>query len=132
VGGQGSGQWLRPYSKATTEGVLTLSVHQLVRGKRLQPPLHASGTLRWQRAATGEPIASCGYEVNTLDPAGAWLRLQYTITQRSGAKETLNYRIPLTTIQPHFGGVLWFFHCPVSHQRCGKLYLPPGASAGVR
>ncbi len=127
MGGPGSGQWIRPYGKETIEGVLTLSIHSLIRDGQLRPQSHTSGTLTWRRVSTGEQTASCGYEVNTLDMADAWLRLHYTITRRYDAQDALDYRIPLTTIRPHFGGVLWFFRCPVNDRRCAKLYLPPGA-----
>ena len=103
MGGQGSGQWIRPYGKDTTEGVLTLSVHKIGREGLLQLQLHASGTLTWRKVATGEQMASCGYEVHTLDIEDAWLRLHYTITRATGAKDALDYRIPLMTIRPHFG-----------------------------
>jgi hypothetical protein len=70
-----------------------------------------------------------GYEVNTLDDS-PWLRLTYTLT---ASQEALDYRIRLATTRPQFGGMRWWFICPLivngapCSRRVGKLYFPPGA-----
>jgi hypothetical protein len=88
-----------------------------------------SGSWVWYRDATRtEQAASIGYEVNTEgDPA--WLRLFYSITKTN---EPLDYHLRLTTTRPRFGGLRWWFMCPLvvnerpCGRRVGKLYLPPG------
>jgi hypothetical protein len=89
-----------------------------------------SGSWAWFRdAGRKEQTASIGYEVNTLDPAGPWLRLTYTLT---ASKVDVDYRIALQTTRLRFGGARWWFTCPLvaddvpCDRRVGKLYLPPG------
>src|SRR5262245_60448390 len=77
---------------------------------------------------------SVTYEANTLDQAYPFVRLSYTFT-RAGTQErdSLDYRVKLTTTRPRFGGVRWWFVCPLvvnggaCNRRVGKLYLPPGS-----
>src|SRR5262249_13398702 len=76
---------------------------------------------------------SISYEVNTLDPARPFVRLSYTLTHAdTKERESLAYRVELTTTRPRFGGVRWWFVCPLVVRACpcerrvGKLYLPPG------
>ena len=48
-------------------------------------------------------------------------------------KLRLDYRVELTTSRPNFGGLRWWFICPLMinrracKRRVGKLHLPPGA-----
>jgi hypothetical protein len=59
------------------------------------------------------------------------IRLKYTVTDRSGEKTDYNYKVRLTTTPCNFGGVRYWFICPLSRsgvycgKRAGKLYLPP-------
>jgi hypothetical protein len=75
-----------------------------------------------------ERSSEIGYEVNTLGQL-PWLRLSYTLMRTN---EVLAYRLRLVTTRPRFGGVRWWFVCPLSARgvpcgrRVGKLYLPPG------
>ena len=46
--------------------------------------------------------------------------------------ESMDYRVRLVTTRPNYGGLRWWFLCPVSAQRgiekrAAKIYLPPGA-----
>jgi hypothetical protein len=95
----------------------------------LKAGVHHSGSWAWFRdEACTERTAAIGYEVNTLaDPP--WVRLFYTFT---GRQDSLDYRIRLVTTRPRFGGLRWWFICPLlvydrpCGRRVGKLYLPPG------
>src|SRR5262249_11129670 len=57
------------------------------------------------------------------------LRLRYTLPQ---VEASVGYWIALTTTRPHFGGLRWWFVCPLvrngqeCNRRVAKLYLPPG------
>jgi hypothetical protein len=89
---------------------------------------------RWRWVYHGGRENSIGYDVETLDPDRQFVRLFYTVTQRATQeKEALDYRVRLTTTRPRFGGLRWWFICPlvVSGRACGrrvgKLYLPPGS-----
>jgi hypothetical protein len=68
-----------------------------------------------------------GYEVNTTSTEYQCIRLFYTITRTS---ERVDYKIQLTTTEPNFGGLRWWFICPLCvngqacHKRVRKLYLP--------
>jgi hypothetical protein len=63
-----------------------------------------------------------------MDPETAWLRLHY---QWRG--EAIDYRVQLVTTKPTYGGLRWWFICPLARRdggpprRVAKLYLPPGS-----
>ena len=128
MGGYGSG---RRYGRAkrTVERCLILSSAKLQRDRLLRAGLHAPGSVTWSVAATGEKTDSVGCEVNTLDRADAWIRLHYTRVQD---KDEVAFRVRLTTTPLPWGGVRWWFVCPLTvngrscGRRCGNLYLPPG------
>ena len=67
-------------------------------------------------------------EVNAT-AAPPWLRLSTTFKATGAA---VDYRVCLTTTRPRFGGLRWWFVCPLTKagrpctRRVGKLYLPPG------
>jgi hypothetical protein len=130
MGGGFSGRW-RCHTKATAvEWCRCLDVNQWVRKGGLKAGLWLTGAWRWYRDATcQEQLAAIGYELNTLDMASPWVRLFYTFTNTG---ERLDYCVDLQTTQPNFGGVRWWFSCPISvdgracRRRAAKLYLPPG------
>lgn len=79
-------------------------------------------------AETGETTSSIGYEVRTQETSG-WIRLQYTFKSGPNEGRKIDYKIPLVTTRPHFGGLRWWFVCPGQHcggRRVGKIYLPYG------
>jgi hypothetical protein len=59
-----------------------------------------------------------------------WVRLSYTFTR---TREQIDYTIRLQTSQPSYGGLRWWFTCPLlrldraCNCRVSKLYLPPGS-----
>jgi hypothetical protein len=135
MGGPGSGShyhWWRSSTKAVVEECLRLDANSMTRQGALRPGLwRPDGTWRWSRG-TGreEQTVSIGYEVGTTDPAWPWLRLFYTFLP---TRERIDYRVSLQTTRPRFGGLRWWFTCPLTlngagcGRRVGKLYLPPGA-----
>jgi hypothetical protein len=50
-------------------------------------------------------------------------RLQLTSSSASG--EQIEYTIFLQKTHPNFGGVRWWFQCPLCARRVRKLFLPP-------
>ncbi|MGE0735306.1 MAG: hypothetical protein AB7P50_11190 [Alphaproteobacteria bacterium] len=44
----------------------------------------------------------------------------------AGGGEPNRYKVRLTATQPRFGGVRWWFICPLSGRRVTKLFLPNG------
>jgi hypothetical protein len=134
MGGAGSGShyhWWRSSKKTVVEHCRDLDASRWMREKILVPGVHQSGGWYWRNATTGEQTSALNYEVCTLDTADPWVRLSYTIT-RSG--QAVDYRVRLTTTRPRFGGLRWWFLCPLivrglpCNRRVGKLYLPPGGS----
>jgi len=87
------------------------------------------GTLTWSRQ--GEQIGSIGVSVSISGREGA-MRLNY----RHDNKDDMDYEVRLTSTPCHYGGVRWWFICPLSRngvycgRRVGVLYL--GKYAGCR
>jgi hypothetical protein len=115
--------------KTTVEDCRSLDANRWMREGSLKAGVHHHGVCRWSNGATGEQTSSIGFEVCTLDPAAPWLRLHYHFTD-SGVN--VDYRVGLSATRPRFGGLRWWFLCPLSREgrhcgrRMGKLYLPPG------
>jgi hypothetical protein len=91
----------------------------------IRPGPYVAGTIPWTLTRTGEERANISYVANLVDPADAWVRLIYTSTTRAyGAKLDNDYRVRLETTRPNFGGLRWWFLCPITGRRVGVLYLP--------
>lgn len=131
MGGNGSTRWNWHTKKETVEDCRVLSIFDLKRDGLLQPGTWQRGTWSWRDAFTQERTASLGYEVST-HRGNSYLRVYYTITSWDGQKSDYDYKIVLQESACHFGGVRWWFTCPlttngrVCNRRVGKLYLPPG------
>lgn len=80
-----------------------------------------SGTLSW---TLGMSKSSIGYTLSTSsDGMNDNIRLYYTHTDRySGKKEEMNYKVPLITTPCNYGGVRYWFKCPLNKngQYCGR------------
>ena len=127
MGGPGSTRWFGDSKKLTVEACSSLDANRFMQEGVLREGIHQSGQWYWRKTLTGENTSSLGYEVNTLDPLYSWIRFFYTITQTG---EAINYRVRLSATHPHFGGLRYWFMCPLSvnghncNRRAGKLYLP--------
>jgi len=130
VGGPGSGWRCRYGTKRTVEGCHILDINKLVRIGVIRT-MPWQGTIVWSDTNTGEQTARVGYTC-TSDGGGWTLTLSYTVTRSNSEKHDVLLRIPLQTTDPQFGGVRWWFTCPLvvrglpCERRVGKLYLPPG------
>jgi hypothetical protein len=126
MGGPGSGRWNGHDKRTTAEECLVLSIAQLFRQRAVLPGARTSGSCTWTRMGETKPYATIGFEADTVDPAQAWMRLLYTANHNP-----VDYRVRLTTTRPNFGGVRWWFICPLVRadggppRRVAKLYLPP-------
>lgn len=113
--------------KAVVEDCLVLSMSELIRARVLVPGSWTSGAWGWHRQGEEWAHATLRYEADLTDPAQAWLRLRYRV-----ADEPVDDHLQLVTTRPTYGGLRWWFLCPLPHQdaglprRVGKLYLPPG------
>jgi hypothetical protein len=135
MGGPGSGNhyhWWRARKKRTVEECEALDANRWMREGILKADVHLRGGWRW--VYHGGRENRIGYEVNTLDQACPFVRLSYTITWAgTQEQESFDYPIKLVTTRPRFGGLRWWFICPLMvgnracNRRGGKLHLPPRA-----
>jgi hypothetical protein len=134
MGGSGSGNyyhWWRSAKKTVVEDCLRLDANRWMREGILRAGIHRAGSWQWTYRSGHQ--CSIGYEVLTEDMANPGLRLFYSRT-RTGTKEkeSVDYHHRLATTRPSFGGLRWWFVCPLivngrtCIRRVGKLYLPPG------
>jgi hypothetical protein len=119
MGGYGSG---RHGGVATVSDALRLDLAHCLRSGMIVPGKTWAGTMQWSR--NGKVTASLRYEAYLTDPHASWLRLQYKKGPSDGPKQIYDYCIRLEITRPNYGGVRWWFQCPVSNRRAGVLYLP--------
>jgi hypothetical protein len=127
MGGFGSG-WQGP-KKEVVEDSLIISASYSRRQGMLKAGIQSSGSLIWNYRNGGS--FRVNYEMNTLDLSNPFLRLWYTWPWSGTNDEgTKAYQVRLTTTRPRFGGLRWWFICPLlvgdrpCNRRIGKLYLP--------
>ena len=109
-------------AKTTVEEATKLSIFKLKEFGLLCG--FASSTLTWTRKISGRE-SSIGILVDT-----EYAEVNYTITDRNtGEKRDYDYRISLTTTPCNYGGVRYWFICPLMvngvycGRRTGTLYL---------
>ncbi len=132
MGGLGSGLRSKTVTWPTVEGCLTLDVNPLARavGGLGRP---ASGRVDWAGQAAGS-MTCIGFRVEPAAGGGPILRLCYAVTLAGRETQPVNLPVRLQTTHPQFGGVRWWFTCPLAidgrpcNRRVGKLHLPPGAA----
>jgi hypothetical protein len=134
MGGSGSGNfyhWWRHGKKTTVEDCERIDANRWMREGILRAGVRLTGGWRWVYNSGREN--SINYEVDTLDSARPVVRLFYSITRPvTKERESLDYHVELTTTGPRFGGLRWWFICPLvrsdwpCERRVAKLYLPPG------
>jgi hypothetical protein len=93
---------------------------------------YRSGGIVW-KDCYGEETSSIGVAVSTSD-GDNYARFQYATTNRNtGEKTEYEYTVRLTTTPCKYGGVRYWFICPLSKngvycgRRVAKLYKAPGA-----
>jgi len=119
------GIWRKTLSRYTVEQCRELSAAALMRDGLLRPDQRASTTMTWTSGETGKLRFALRCEAHTGCDSGT-LRLRY---ERAKYGETFDYLIRLTTTPLPWGGLKWWFTCPLSkhevpcRRRVGKLYL---------
>lgn len=100
---------------------LTISIADLKRWGCLKPDNFRSGTVYWERG--GEREASVGYIVSlSVEFEQAYIQFNYAYNG-----QPVQYRVPLIPVPANIGkGLIWFFRCPFTGQRCKKLHLIEG------
>ncbi|MFX0200977.1 MAG: hypothetical protein ACFFCW_33070 [Candidatus Hodarchaeota archaeon] len=118
--------------KYTVEDCRSVRISFLKKHGYFSEPCCISGTIFWKNCFD-EKTGSIGITVSTLDSIG-YVRFNYTITDRNtGEKTDYDYKVQLTTTPCNFGGVRYWFICPLSRNGvyCGRrvavLYKAPGA-----
>lgn len=113
--------------KDTVEDCTKLSIFKLKEFGLLRG--YAATTLTWTRKLSGKK-SSIGILVDTEN---LYAKVNYTITDRNTDEKTdYDYKISLTTTPCNFGGVRYWFICPLSvngvycGRRTGTLYLASG------
>jgi hypothetical protein len=134
MGGPGSGNhyhWWRGEKKTVVEDCLSFDANRWMREGILKADALLSGSWRWTYASGGS--FSVSYEVDTRDTWGPVVRLTYSwVLRPTGESGSEDYRVRLTATRPRFGGLRWWFVCPLivngraCNRRVGRLYLPPG------
>ena len=135
MGGFGSGNryhYWRSSKKTTVEECLCLNASAWMRAGILRAGVGRVGSWVWTYQSGKQfPIY---YAVETSDKAEPLVRLSYSWTWNgSGPTESASYTVHLTTTRPQFGGLRWWFLCPLTvngrpcNRRVGKLYLPTPA-----
>ena len=89
-----------------------------------------SGQIVWKNSSD-EETGSIGVAVSIMD-GDSYARLYYTVTDRdTGEKTDYDYKVSLTTTPCHFGGVRYWFICPLTTngvycgRRVAKLHKGP-------
>jgi len=133
MGGPGSGRFYRWDRRATVEECRTIDAGKWSREGGLRVGVRSTGGWHWTNGRTGEEVASVGYLLDTTDAAAPWFRLLYRSRVGNGEPESMSYRVELETTALPWGGVRWWFRCPLSvngvpcGRRVAKIHLPPGA-----
>ena len=126
MGGSGSGRWWGHSKKTTVENGLVLTARAFKPFMDMER--WSVGTMTWTRGE--EKVSSISFRPME-DMAGRAFRFIYTAGKGENA-QALDYPVRLVKAAPHFGGVRWYFLCPliVNRRPClrrvSKLYLPPG------
>jgi hypothetical protein len=123
MGGLGSGP-TGYYRKTSVEESLTLDSGQLQRERILAEGIQYTGERVWWSVSTREKKAPISLLVDTKDMVDPWMKLRYDVTSRkTDETEAIATRVALTTTPLPWGGVRWWFLCPICGRRCGKLHL---------
>jgi hypothetical protein len=79
------------------------------------------GVVRWR--CGDQEIGAISYEINLWSAERGSLWLHYSVNGTP-----IQLAISMTSTTLHLGGRRWWFLCPVTGKRVGKLYLPDGAT----
>ena len=126
MGGSGSGRWWGHSKKITVEDSHVLTARAFKPFMNTAPG--SVGTMTWTRGE--EKVASITF-IPEGNGDGRVFRFSYTCGSGENA-QAVDYTVRMVKAAPHFGGVRWYFLCPlvVNREPClrrvSKLYLPPG------
>ena len=109
--------------KATVEESYGLTIQELKRYGLLKPGLNTTA-IEWVRNLTGKRTRIV-IAVN-ISPDDPFAILMYTLTDRDGNTTDYKREVALVITSCNFGGIRYWFVCPVCLRRVGGLYRPFG------
>lgn len=126
MGGFGSGRRpFNPLAKRTVEQCLHLDLRHWQAAGIITPESESEGFWRWYNRETDETTSIIRYSTR-LGRDHGWAWVGYILGPE---REQIVTRIAIQTTRPNFGGLRWWFTCPMirSGRPCGglvrKLYL---------
>ena len=120
MGGMGSG---RSGGRPTVESALSIDIGQMFRLGIFRRGGDRNCCWKWTDDYTGATAAEVVMCTRLSDEEDPHVRLIHRESQAT----TADYRIDLkSSVQP-YGGVRWWFICPITGMRVAKLRLPRGA-----
>lgn len=126
MGGYGSGPNGYGSKKDTVEDCRTIDICYLARHGYIKNHRTNYASLTWNNSVTHEFLWRCDFYFD-LTGWPKTVRLSYSVPRSyDGPFDKYEYTVQLTTTKPNFGGVRWWFVCPISGcgRRAGKLYRP--------
>lgn len=122
----------QPWSdRLTVEECISLDIEKMSEAQVFRKGIDHFYTCRWTNAV-GKEVASIGFWLKSGQAGNLSLQMSYAITDSSNDKASFDYPIELTNTPCGFGGIKYWFLCPLAvdskpcRKRVGKLYLPPG------
>jgi hypothetical protein len=97
---------------------LVLSINDLLKQRTFIPGRCKRSKLRW--VENGVVVGALSAESDLRDHSHAYVVLQYWVE-----REQVCTTVKILTTCPYFGGVRWWFQCPITGARAAHLYLPP-------
>ncbi len=122
MGGKGSGRGYGLFNNKTLDDCCDLDINQMMQTGAVQEQSFKSGIWTWFDGETGRATSKIGYICDTTSEHDSYLELFY---QCANNGENVNYRVKVIRTYPPYGGVRFWFICPVTGKRVGKLYLMP-------
>jgi hypothetical protein len=106
----------RPRERIPLESGLKLDLNRLVRHEVFRSATVPCASIKWTRSAD---VTASGLLIWHLSArqGSLWVHLK-----------ALQQSIELIAARRNFGGVQWYFVCPMTGRRASVLWMPPGAS----
>jgi hypothetical protein len=109
---------------AKAGGLRQLDFKTIPEGRRISVPWRS---IRWALSGEAEPWAVVEFRMDMGSNEGiTWLR--YDVEHFSMRTGSEHYPVSMLTTPCQFGGSRWWWLCPATGRRVGKLYLPNGGT----
>ncbi len=108
----------RPRQRVCLEAGLKFELYRLMRRGCVVPGCYTAFHMSWRNSDTNEQIAIAVVEAEMRQKHEGYLRIKM---------HDLEQAIILTPRARGFGGLQWYFMCPVEDRCCSVLWRPPGA-----